>query len=77
MEKRIKDGLGRYAKQHTQTGSFLKAVLENDLMEAVDRADSDSYRDLYVICKYISNELPSNCHGSPEIVAKWIANEDE
>ena len=77
MEKRIKDGLDRYEKQHTQTGSFLRAVLENDLMKAVDRADFDSYRDLYEICNYISNELPSTCHGSPEIVAKWIANEDE
>ncbi len=77
MEQRIKNELDRYAKQHTPTGSFLRAVLENDLMEATGAADTDSLRDIYDICTYIYNELPSNCHGSPEIVAKWIANEDE
>ena len=77
MKKRIKDGLDRYAKQHIPTGQFLRAVLENDLMEAVGRADSDSTQDLFEICSYICNKMPHSCHGSPEIVAKWIANEDE
>ena len=77
MEQRIKDGLDRYEKQHVPTGHFLRAVLENDLMEAVGRADVDSRLDLYEICFYMYNHIPSTCHDSPEIVAKWIANEDE
>lgn len=52
-------------------GDFLRAVLSNNLMEAVGRADADNLRALPVIASYVYNELPGNCHGSPEIVEAW------
>jgi hypothetical protein len=52
-------------------GDFLRAVLSNDLREAVGRADNDNLRTLPAIVGYVYNELPGNCHGSPEIVAEW------
>jgi predicted nucleotidyltransferase len=68
----IKDSLDRYVSQGIPTGDFLKAVLENNLMEAMGRADSFNQASLPEICSYIYNELPSPCHGSPAKVKEWL-----
>ncbi len=52
-------------------GSFLTAVLCNDLMNAVGRADESSILCLKDICSFVYNEMPFNCHGSNEVVRKW------
>lgn len=68
----IKDALRQWgAREHPFVGDFLRAVLSNDLMEAVGRADDDNIRTLPAICSYVYMELPSRCHGSPEIVKEW------
>ena len=71
MRQDIKDGIERYVEFGVPTGSFLQAVLENDLMEAMGRADDDNRNDIFEICSYIYNETPSACHGSPEKVKQW------
>jgi predicted nucleotidyltransferase len=68
----IKETLDRYASQGIPTGDFLAAVLSNNLMEAMGRADSFNQATLPEICSYIYNELPSPCHGSPEKVNAWL-----
>lgn len=72
MKPETKESLDRYATQGVPTGDFLRAVLSNDLTEAFGRADDDNRRDMYDICSYVYNELPSPCHGSPEKVTAWI-----
>jgi hypothetical protein len=67
----IKEALDCYAKTGGPLGGFLTAVVENNLMEALGRADSYNRATIYQICQYIYNELPSNCHGSPEAVREW------
>lgn len=67
----IKASLDRWVSIGCPTGDFLKAVLCNDLMGAMGRADDDNRRDLFAICAYVYNELPGDCHGSPEIVKAW------
>jgi len=49
----------------------LTAVLSNNLFKAVGTADPDSMASLKSIVMVIHNELPSNCHGSPEKVKIW------
>ena len=66
------DSLARYVEQHIPTGDFLRAVLENDLMEACGRADEENAIALFQICAYVYNQLPASCHGSPEKVKKWL-----
>jgi len=66
------DALERYVKNRMPTGSFLRAVLENNLVEAVGRADSDNIRLLPEIVQYCYNNLPHNCWGSPEIVKRFL-----
>ena len=61
-----------YAFDGVPTGDFLRAVLENDLMEAFGRADDDNTAALRWIVSYVYNELPAPCHGSPENVSMWL-----
>ena len=63
--------LERYVKYHIPTGGFLKAVLTNDLMEAIHRADSFNLAALVDIVKYLYNDFPGNCWGSPEKYKEW------
>jgi len=64
--------LRRYVDDRCPTGDFLYAVLSNDLFEAMGRADENNRAALFDICKYIWNELPSICWGSPEKVRAWF-----
>jgi hypothetical protein len=61
-----------YALHRIPTGGFLEAVLANDLMESVGRADSYNRHVLPEICTYIYNEMPSACHGSYAAVSRWL-----
>lgn len=53
------------------TGSFLQAVLENDLKTAVVKADESNYLLLGAIVGYCCNEIPVICWGSEDAVAAW------
>lgn len=67
----IKEALDSWAACGLLPGDFLTAVLQNDLMEALGRADSYNRATIFQICSYIYNELPSTCHGSPEKVEAY------
>lgn len=71
----ILKGLYQYAEHRTPTGGFLRAVLTNDLAEAVGRADQDSLRALQMIVQFMYNEMPSPCWGSKEAVTNWLKKE--
>lgn len=66
------DALRRYVEDGTPPGGFLRAILANDLMGACAYADDDNMRNLPAYAAYVYNELPSGCHGSHEIVTRWI-----
>ena len=72
VRKDCLDSLDRYVTHGIPTGGFLEAVLCNDLMESFGRADSDNRFALFDICRYVYNELPGGCHGSPERVRAWL-----
>jgi len=64
-----------YIEEHRHVGHFLTAVLQNDLKEAVGRADDHNLANLPAYVGYLYNEAPSSCWGSPEKVKEWLANE--
>jgi hypothetical protein len=66
-------GLERYRSQRIPTGDFLRAVLENNLKEAVGRADIHSQAALCAITSWCYNNLPSEAWGSPKKVDAWLA----
>jgi len=70
----IKEALDRYVQHRIPPGGFLRAVLENDLMGAMGRADVINRENIFKICKYIYNELPGDTHGSPKIVKDYLEN---
>lgn len=68
----ILEGLRGYGLRCEQPGGFLTAVLANDFIEAVCRADPQSLAALRPIAVYVYDALPSKCHGSYEIVREWL-----
>lgn len=64
--------LVRYIQSGEEPGSFLRAVLENNLRDAVGGADAVNSKLLFVYVHYLYNEAPSLCWGSPERVRAWI-----
>ena len=63
--------LDNWAKHGLPPGGFVAAVLENDLADAVRRADSGNSAALVDIVRYMINELPRGCWGTYDHVAAW------
>ncbi len=61
-----------YIDHGVPTGTFLTAVLSNDLATAVMRADPDNLASLKEIVQHLYWNSPSTAHGSPEKVKAWI-----
>lgn len=72
IEPRFRESIDAYVATGRPTGGFLEAVLSNDLMEALGRADSGAIDNLPHIVAYVYNEAPSGCWGSRERVREWI-----
>lgn len=79
LPERMVGALIRYFDHHLEPGHFLTAVLSNDLVEAVGRADDENKYLLphYVIWLY--NYIPGrpNGWGSPEAVKEWLRRKEE
>ena len=73
----ILNAIADYATNHTMHGHFVTACLENDLTEAVFRADSSSLAGLADIVRYIHWEIPHSSHGSREKVEAWLNKESD
>ncbi len=73
MRFELVEALLRYAYHGIPPGGFLRAVLHNDLLNAVGRADDHSLRVLRTIVMFCYLELPHQCWGSQERVTVWLA----
>ena len=67
----IRDALDAWGREAFPVGGFLTAVLENNLSEALGRADEYNLKTIFHIVSYVYNELPSHCWGSPKNVSQW------
>ena len=67
----LQGGMKRYIEDGISTGHFLTAVLSNDLLGAVSRADGTNIKLLPEIVRWIYNEAPSNCWGTAKQVQAW------
>lgn len=61
-----------YVEHGQRTGDFLRAVINNDLKDAVGRADSESKQALADIVGWLHNFAPSGCWGRPGAYEGWI-----
>ena len=65
-------GLARYLVGGIAPGSFLRAVLENDLTDTVLSADASSLSSLRELIHYLLEFAPAAAWGSPGLVEMWI-----
>jgi hypothetical protein len=75
MRQQTKDTIDNYVSKRWRPGSFVTAVLANDLMQAFACADEDNAENMHSIVKYVYNHTPNICHGSYEIVDNWLKKE--
>lgn len=69
----IRLSIDAYVMYGRPVGNFLQAVLANDLMDAMRRADFFNRRMIYEICAYIHNAAPQACWGSRERYTAHVA----
>lgn len=67
----MQEGMQLWIERGILPGGFLTAVLRNDLMGALGRADSTNIDRLKDYGMFLYNEAPSDCFGSDEKVQKW------
>ena len=73
------NGITLYYEHGIEPGSFLTAVINNDLKEAVGRADDTNRHCLYNYMMWFYNEAPSGSWGYANAVSDWqkqLKNED-
>lgn len=66
--------IARYIEHGIRPGHFLTALLSNDFMEAMGRADSENMAAIQGWAQFLYNYVPSNCYRSPEKVKAWMAH---
>lgn len=67
-----KEALNNYVEHGYQPGSFVYAVLTNNLVEAVSRADNQNRAALSEIATFLYNRMPSNMWGNQEKVTRYL-----
>lgn len=69
--------LKMYRDYGAPPGSFVKAILENNLRKAVGRADCANLEALPHIVAWVYSYMPRDAWGSPEKVKAWLKHKDE
>jgi hypothetical protein len=68
------ESLTQYVENGRPVGGFLRAVISNDLLSAVRRADMENDRAIVALAVYIYNQTPDRCHGSQENYMVWLGH---
>lgn len=69
----LRAGVQRWVEEGIQPGSFLSAVIANNLRESVVCADPDNRRRLAQIVAWFLYDCPAYAWGSPQKARKWAA----
>ena len=72
----LHDGLVAYLVHHRMTGSFLRAVLDNNLRLAFLRADAASAAGLPGLVAFLVDWAPMVAWGSEDLVDAWLRREN-
>ena len=72
LPEHMRDGMQRYIERGIPPGSFLTAVLENNLVLAALRADSVNRHRLLDFAEFLYSEAPTMCWGSRGSVELWV-----
>lgn len=72
IPEHIRAGMGRYVRHGVQPGSFLTAVVCNNLAGALAHGDRSCTANLRLIVDWFYNEVPASCWGTPEKMKAWM-----
>ena len=72
IPERAKETIDLYVEHGCEPGSFIYAVLTNNLIGAIGRADEHNLANIRSICQYVYNDITSECWGSEEKVKAWM-----
>lgn len=64
--------LDEYQHRRVPPGSFVHAVLTNDLYAALRKADEANLLRLRHIVRYVYCHMPVECRGSQDAVERWL-----
>ncbi|NBO20262.1 MAG: hypothetical protein EBV03_13785 [Proteobacteria bacterium] len=68
----MRAALVRYVVERIQPGSFLTAVICNDLRTAVNNADDENLPLLKTYVRWFYNIAPAVCHGNYGTMRNWL-----
>ena len=72
IPEHIVESLEAFKANGRPVGDFLRAVLSNDLTDAVGRADSENAKILAEIVKHVYWEMPADSWGSRDKYNHWV-----
>lgn len=65
------EALRRWTADGVPPGGFLLAVLSNDLLGAMRRADFRNRASLFSIVYWLENFAPTGSYGDPSVIDEW------
>lgn len=74
ISEHVKSMFDDYVKNGKLSSSFMRAVLENDLLNSVINVDDSNSQNIRNIVIFAHMEIPSVCWGSPDKVIAWMAH---
>lgn len=75
VPEQLHEGLVRYLVHRVPPGSFLLAVLTNDLTRAIARGNDVCLAGLPALVRFLYHDAPAHCWGTPARVAKWLRHD--
>lgn len=71
IPRELLEGIARYFNLRIKPGAFLRAVLSNNLSDAVTRASAESLAALPQLVRLLLNDAPAYAWGSTDVVLAW------
>lgn len=72
IPERMQGGIIRYYENGIEPGHFLTAIINNDLKEAIGRADDENVNLLKAYVMWFYNQAPSGSWGFTGAVQQWM-----
>jgi hypothetical protein len=72
LPEHMQEGMKLYIEKGIEPGHFLRAVLENKLVESFAYADDINIRNMFNWADFMYNQCPLEARGSKEKVEQWL-----
>jgi hypothetical protein len=72
LPSHCQEGMKRYIEHGIAPGSFLEAVITNNLVEAFARADFTNRQNIERYVAFLWNECPIGAWGSEKVYQEWV-----